>query len=149
MFTHPFSACSYYPHFVRFSVSAELERLSQSMGTKLFEGSDVSDEEDISKIKINKEFARRYEHNKKREDLQKLDELKKNGVVSCSSDSDESSFDEAEKDELTNSKRDLEFLSALIKVKKHDPELRNREAKLFESDDEEDESGGEEVEKRD
>ncbi|KAE9448540.1 hypothetical protein C3L33_19555, partial [Rhododendron williamsianum] len=119
------------------------------MGMKLFEGSDVSDEEDISRIEINKEFARRYEHNKKREDLQKLDELKKNGVVSGSSDSDESSFDEAEKDELTNSKRDLEFLSALIKVKKHDPELRNREAKLFESDDEEDESRGEEVEKRD
>ncbi|KAI8531294.1 hypothetical protein RHMOL_Rhmol11G0125300 [Rhododendron molle] len=116
------------------------------MGMKLFEGSDVSDEEDISRIEINKEFARRYEHNKKREDLQKLDELKKNGVVSDSSDSGGSDSDEAEKDELTNSKRDLEFLNALIKVKNHDPELRNKEAKLFDS---EDESGGEEVEKRD
>ncbi|KAG5525017.1 hypothetical protein RHGRI_031638 [Rhododendron griersonianum] len=116
------------------------------MGMKLFEGSDVSDEEDISRIEINKEFARRYEHNKKREDLQKLDELKKNGVVSDSSDSDGSDSEEAEKDELTNSKRDLEFLNALIKVKNHDPELRDKEAKLFDS---EDESGGEEVEKRD
>ncbi|XP_058190071.1 uncharacterized protein LOC131307535 [Rhododendron vialii] len=113
---------------------------------KLFEGSDVSDEEDISRIEINKEFARRYEHNKMREDLQKLDELKRNGVISDSSDSDGSDSDGSEKDELTNSKRDLEFLNALIKVKNHDPELRNKEAKLFDS---EDESGEEEVEKRD
>lgn len=120
------------------------------MGMKLFEGSDVSDEEDISKIEINKEFARRYEHNKKREDLQKFEELKKNGIVSDSSDSDEeSSSDESVRLELTNSKKDLEFLNALIKVKNHDPELKNKEAELFKSESEEDEIEGEEVEKRD
>ncbi|KAH7840523.1 hypothetical protein Vadar_018037 [Vaccinium darrowii] len=120
------------------------------MGMKLFEGSDVSEEEDLSKIEINKEFARRYEHNKKREDLQKLEELKKNGVVSDSSDSDEeSSSDEEVKLELTNSKKDLEFLNALIKIKNHDPELKNKEGELFNSENEEDEIEGGEVEKRD
>ncbi|KAL6984401.1 hypothetical protein U1Q18_017778 [Sarracenia purpurea var. burkii] len=111
------------------------------MGMKLFEESDVSDE-DLSKIEINKEFARRYEYNKKREDLQKLEELKKKGLVEDSSDTesdDESLSGEAAKDELINSKQDLEFLNALIKVKNHDPELKNKETKLFETDDEEDE----------
>ncbi|KAL7208791.1 hypothetical protein ACSBR1_030508 [Camellia fascicularis] len=111
------------------------------MGMKLFEGSDGSDE-DISKIKVNKEFARRYEHNKKREDLQKLEELKKKGLVEDSSDSksdDEASSDESDEDELINPKKDLVFLNALIKVKNQDPKLKNKEAKLFESENEEEE----------
>ncbi|KAI8012987.1 hypothetical protein LOK49_LG05G02387 [Camellia lanceoleosa] len=83
-----------------------------------YEGSDGSNE-DISRIEVNKEFARRYEHNKKREDLQKLEELKKKGLVEDSSDSksdDEASSDESNEDELINPKKDLGFLNALIKV---------------------------------
>ncbi|GFY96658.1 KRR1 family protein [Actinidia rufa] len=113
---------------------------------KLFDGSEDSEEE-LSKIEINKDFARRYEHNKKREDLQKLEELKKKGVVEDSdSDSEnESSLEEAIEGEFIDSKKDLEFLNALIKVKNQDPELKNEEAKLFESENEEEgEESGEE-----
>ncbi|KAA8538509.1 hypothetical protein F0562_028120 [Nyssa sinensis] len=122
------------------------------MGLKLFDGSDGSDDEvgDISKIKINKEFARRYEHNKKREDLQRLEELKKKGLVQDSdsdSESDESS-DEFQEDLVNSSKRDLEFFNALIKVKNQDPVLTDKDGKLFESEtedeNEEEEEEGEE-----
>ncbi|PSS17534.1 hypothetical protein CEY00_Acc12321 [Actinidia chinensis var. chinensis] len=116
------------------------------MGMKLFNGSEDSEEE-LSKIEINKDFARRYEHNKKREDLQKLEELKKKGVVEdsdCDSE-DESSLEEAIEGGFIDSKKDLEFLNALIKVKNQDPELKNEEAKLFESENEEEgEESGEE-----
>lgn len=108
---------------------------------KLFDGSDGSDGEDAPKIEINKGFARRYEHNKKREDLQRLDELKKKGVVedSSGSDSNGSSDDESAGDQLVSSTKDLEFFRALILVKNQDPELKNKEAKLFKSEDEEEE----------
>lgn len=106
------------------------------MVLRLFGDSDGSSDEsnDISKIEINKEFARRYEHNKKREDLQRLDELKKKGVIDDSEDSDsEESSDEFSEDD---GKKDLEFFNALLKVKNKDPVLKNKEAKLFESESE-------------
>ena len=37
-------------------------------------------DEDLSKIEINKEFARRFEHNKNYEELQRYGELKKKGL---------------------------------------------------------------------
>lgn len=104
------------------------------MGMNLFDGAD--DTEEISRIETNKEFAKRYEHNKKPEDLQRLEELKKKGVV----DDSESSSSESEEDDddlLNVSKWDLKFLDALVKVKKKDPIIKQKDAKLFESDDEE------------
>ncbi|CAH9095558.1 unnamed protein product, partial [Cuscuta europaea] len=47
------------------------------LGMKLFENEDDDDDVELSKIKMNEEFARRIEHNKKREDLQIFEELKK------------------------------------------------------------------------
>ncbi|XP_047340466.1 protein KRI1 homolog [Impatiens glandulifera] len=109
---------------------------------KLFDGGD-SFEEDISKIEIDKDYARRFEHNKKREDLQKLDELKKKGIVNESS--DESSEDEYDDSHLVDPKKDLQFLNALIKAKKGDLS-KDKEVKLFESEDEEDEDEDEDEE---
>ncbi|CAK9147280.1 unnamed protein product [Ilex paraguariensis] len=113
------------------------------MGLKLFDGSGDVSEDDISKIEINKEYARRYEHNKKREDLQRFEELKKKGLIehSSNSGSEESSDDSSEEDGLINSsKHDLEFFNALLKVRNQDPVLRNQQAKLFESEESESES---------
>ncbi|KAF8396888.1 hypothetical protein HHK36_018523 [Tetracentron sinense] len=107
------------------------------MVLNLFEGSG-SDDDDVSKIEINKEFARRYEHNKKREDLQRLDELKKKGLAEDSEGS--SSGSEEDNVDLINSdKRDLKFLDALVRIKKHDPIIKQKDLKLFESEDEESE----------
>ncbi|KAJ4970149.1 hypothetical protein NE237_003248 [Protea cynaroides] len=110
------------------------------MGLNLFEGSGSDDDDNHSKIEINKEFARRFEHNKKREDLQRLEDLKKKGLAGDTDDSSlESSEDEDEDDLIVSGKKDLEFLNALIKVKNRDPILKQKDAKLFDYDGEEEE----------
>ncbi|WOG97496.1 hypothetical protein DCAR_0416836 [Daucus carota subsp. sativus] len=91
--------------------------------------SDSDGGDDISKIEINQEFARRYEHNKKREDLHRLQELQNQGIVDESGDSDE----EVSEDDGVD---DLELLDALLKVRKQDPSLKDKQVKLFPSDDE-------------
>ncbi|KAK4359055.1 hypothetical protein RND71_021284 [Anisodus tanguticus] len=109
------------------------------MGMKLFEGDGV---EKLDKIEINEEFARRYEHNKKREDLQKLQELKKKGVID--DEGDTSSSDEEEVEDL-NGSSNLKFFDGLLKIKKGDPVvLNNKDAKLFDSESETNNSDSEE-----
>lgn len=107
------------------------------MTQNIFDGSD-SENEDISNIKIDEEYARRFEHNKRREDLQRYEELKKKGVIGSPSHSedDESESESSDDDDVNNfnSKSDKEFFDALIKVKKKDPVLKQKDVKLFESD---------------
>ncbi|KAL8228315.1 hypothetical protein R6Q57_015899 [Mikania cordata] len=88
------------------------------------------------KLKLT-EFAHRFERNKKREDLQQFEELKKKGVIDDSDEDDESSDDE---EDIVNdtTKQDLKFFDALIKVRNKDPSLKSEDAKLFDSDEEED-----------
>ncbi|XP_018716975.2 protein KRI1 homolog isoform X2 [Eucalyptus grandis] len=123
------------------------------MGMKLFDGGD-SDDENVSKIEINKEYARRFEHNKKREDLHRLQELKKKGLVgddSSSESGDESSSESSSSldddvDVSKASKKDLDFFNALLKVRSRDPSLKEKNVALFES---EDSDGDEEKESKD
>ncbi|KAK7331285.1 hypothetical protein VNO77_25506 [Canavalia gladiata] len=121
------------------------------MALQLFDGSD-SDNDDISKIKINEEYARRFEHNKRREDLQRFEELKKKGVIDSPSPSHSEGEEESESEssdddgyeKLFNSRRsDREFFDALIKVKKQDPILKQKDVKLFVSDDSSDDESEE------
>ncbi|KAF5739049.1 hypothetical protein HS088_TW12G00247 [Tripterygium wilfordii] len=116
------------------------------MGMNLFDdGGDDKQNDDISKIEINKEYARRFEYNKKREDLQRYQELKKKGVIESSDMEDSSSEDgEDDFDLKDSSNKDLEFFDALIKVRNQDPLLKQKDVKLFDSDD--DDSEKEEVE---
>lgn len=109
--------------------------VAETMGLRLFDGSD-SDNDD-SKIEINRDYAKKFEHNKKREDLQRLEELKKKGLIedSESESSDSESSSSEEEDDSKNLKKDLEFFNALIKIKKQDPILKQKDAKLFDSDD--------------
>ncbi|KAK9124419.1 hypothetical protein Sjap_014021 [Stephania japonica] len=110
------------------------------MGMKLFD--DADDVEDISKIKVDENFARRFEHNKKREDLQRYEEMKKKGQVDESEDDSE---EESEEDEevIGSGKSDLKFFDALVKVKNKDPILSEQNVELFESESES-ESGSKE-----
>lgn len=112
------------------------------MGKKLFDEDD-SNNDDLSRIEIDKEYARRYEHNKKREDLQRYEELKKMGLISHQStkeeterddsDSEESDDDDNNNEVLAHSReKDLEFFNALLMVKKQHPILENKELELFE-----------------
>ncbi|KAG8378291.1 hypothetical protein BUALT_Bualt08G0122200 [Buddleja alternifolia] len=112
---------------------------------KLFEEDGESPDDDVSKIEINQEFAKRYEYNKKREELQRYEELKKQGQIDSSSSDSEDSSSEEEELIKPSKKTDFKFFDALIKVKNQDPILRNKDAKLFDSDSEnEDDDGGDE-----
>ncbi|KAM1039236.1 hypothetical protein ACFX13_034532 [Malus domestica] len=104
-------------------------------------GSDSENEngnDDVPQLKINEDFARRYEHNKKREELQRYEELKKRGLVADPSEDSDSEPDFESDDDyvhVANSKkRELEFLDGLLKVKKQDPILKNKDVVLFNSD---------------
>ncbi|CAN4080578.1 unnamed protein product [Withania somnifera] len=104
------------------------------MVLKLFE----DDDEKMDKIEIDEDFARRYEHNKKREDLQRLEELKKKGLVDEEEDtsSSSSSEEEEEEEEDLNPSTNLKFFDGLLKIKKGDPVLNYKDAKLFDSESE-------------
>uniref|UniRef100_A0A7C9EUJ3 Kri1-like C-terminal domain-containing protein n=1 Tax=Opuntia streptacantha TaxID=393608 RepID=A0A7C9EUJ3_OPUST len=102
------------------------------MGMSLFDDAGDDDVEKISEIEINAEFAKRYEHNKKREDLQRLEEMKKKGLITDSA-SDSESVSESESD-VEDDEDDVKALfDGLLKVRKKDPILTEKDAKLFES----------------
>lgn len=111
---------------------------------KLFDSDGDSSDDDQSKIEINHEFAKRYEYNKRREELQKYEDLKKKGLIDSSDSDSEESSSEEEESKNPSKKIDAEFFDALIKVKNQDPILREKDAKLFNSDDDEDEDEVEE-----
>ncbi|CAL1408632.1 unnamed protein product [Linum trigynum] len=119
---------------------------------KLFDDDDAT-VEDISKIEIDKEYARRYEHNKKREDLQRYEELKKSGRIDDDdSESDsESSDDEADDIAGANKKKDIKFFENLLKVRKQDPSLYQNVPIFSDSEEEgdDDEKGQDEDDKVD
>ncbi|TXG71682.1 hypothetical protein EZV62_000261 [Acer yangbiense] len=73
---------------------------------KLF---DEEENVDVSKIEIDEEYVKTLEYNKKREDLQRYEELRKRG----------------------SAKGDLKFINALLLVKKHDPSLKEKDVKLL------------------
>ncbi|CAN4110338.1 unnamed protein product [Withania somnifera] len=103
------------------------------MVLKLFDDED----EKLDKIEINEEFARRYEHNKKREDLQRLEELKKKGLVDENDEEEDTSSEEEEEEEDDlHPSTNLKFFDGLLKIKKGDPLLNNKDAKLFDSESE-------------
>ncbi|KAM1387707.1 hypothetical protein ACFX2I_033678 [Malus domestica] len=111
-------------------------------GLQLLDSASDSENEngndDVPQLKINEDFARRYEHNKKREELQRYEELKKRGLVADPSEDSDSEPDFESDDDyvhVANSKkRELEFLDGLLKVKKQDPILKNKDVVLFNSD---------------
>ncbi|KAL4203277.1 hypothetical protein AMTRI_Chr01g127090 [Amborella trichopoda] len=110
------------------------------MGKNLFDDSDGDDIEDISKIEVNEEFARRFTHNKRREDLQRLEELKKKGFVG---DSEESSSEDEDEDEdgIVPIEKDAEIYEALVRVKNNDPLIYQKDVKFFNSDEDSDVDG--------
>ncbi|CAK8574001.1 unnamed protein product [Lathyrus sativus] len=119
------------------------------MSTNIFDGSD-SENDDISKIEINQDYARRFEHNKRREDLHRYEELKKKGVIGSEDDESDSGSSDDDYEKSFDSRSDKKFFEALIKVKKKDPVLKEKDVKLFESDhSSEDESEDEKSELKD
>ncbi|KAI3880594.1 hypothetical protein MKW92_020083 [Papaver armeniacum] len=90
---------------------------------KLFESDDDTDE--ISNLEIDEKFKARHEYNEKRKDLHRLEELEKNEMLKS---------EEFDDDDDIKKLMDL-----LVKVKNQDPIIKQKDAKLFESEDEESE----------
>ncbi|KAF3452478.1 hypothetical protein FNV43_RR02911 [Rhamnella rubrinervis] len=122
------------------------------MARKLFDDGNDSDNEELSKIEVDKAFARRYEHNKQRESLQRYEELKKKGLISQpevpssskgedeeGEESDEFSSDresvwsDEEFDDLLRpcKEKEKEFFETLIRLRNKDPSLRDENVTLF------------------
>ncbi|KAF7122011.1 hypothetical protein CNMCM5793_009566 [Aspergillus hiratsukae] len=93
-------------------------------------------------FKINEDYARRFEHNKKREELQKLEsKLGKTSALGKrrdrdddgSDDSEESSSDEEEDDygELITPAVDAEIMATLNAIRSKDPRVYDKDAKFY------------------
>ncbi|KAK0709031.1 KRI1-like family-domain-containing protein, partial [Lasiosphaeria miniovina] len=99
-----------------------------------------------SQLKINDEYACKFEHNKKREELQRLEEKYK---TANASDDSESSEDETEDDEavLVTEDLDAEISATLRAIKNKDPRIYDKDAVFYKPIDPEDEPVKEKEEK--
>ncbi|TDZ71891.1 Protein kri1 [Colletotrichum trifolii] len=106
----------------------------------LLDDSDSDDEEggaDIAapQLKVNEEFAKRFEHNKKREEKQRLEEkFKKEGRDA--DDDTESSSDEEEDEEgfLATEDLDAQISATLSAIKNKDPRMLDKNFSFFKED---------------
>ena len=92
---------------------------------------------------INEKFAARFEHNKRREEKQRLEEkLKREFIIGDGGSDDDSGTSSSESDEgEIPRKMEEQFARALAKIKKRDPSIYQPDAKLFSDDDSDSESG--------
>ncbi|XP_024522328.1 protein kri1 [Selaginella moellendorffii] len=112
------------------------------MAAKLALLDDGSDGEAEPTLRINEEYAKRLEHNKRREDLQRLQELRKRGLVDTDSSSEED--EDEDEDGVLPEKTEVRILETLARIKKKDPSIYKPEVKFFEDDGDEDEDVEEE-----
>jgi protein KRI1 len=111
------------------------------------DGSGSGSDSDLSKIEINQEFARRLEHNKKREALQRYEEYKKQGRI-ADSDSGSDSDSSSDSDETYLTSHDSKFFDILTRLKNNDPEVLKMDVKFYESEEEEDDKEGDKKPKK-
>ncbi|KAI0115130.1 Krr1-domain-containing protein [Daldinia grandis] len=107
----------------------------------LFDDSDDESDGGV-KLQINSEYAKRFEHNKKREELQRLEEKYKskqaNGSKSKDDDESDSSSDEEEDENgfLATEDLDAEISATLHAIKNRDPRVYDGKTKFYRSIDE-------------
>lgn len=84
-----------------------------------------------AEFKINDEFAKRFEHNNKRADLQRLEE--RYGKGAPEEESEESSTDESEDDDadLVTAELDQEIFATLNAIKNKDPRVYDEKVKFY------------------
>lgn len=104
--------------------------------TLLSDGDSDSDSDDGgASIKVNEEYARRFEHNKKREEKHRLEEKYKN--QEDDSEDDESSSDETEDEAgfLATEALDAKMTGMLNALRSKDPSVYDKSKKFFTEDD--------------
>ncbi|KAI9703044.1 MAG: KRRI-Interacting protein 1 [Bogoriella megaspora] len=103
-------------------------------------------------LKINAEYAKRFEHNKKREDQQRLEEKygKANGNTGdgSASNSDESSEESDDEGLLATEELDAEIIGTLDMIKSKDPRIYIKSRKFYKDFDPDDTTDGNEKEEK-
>ncbi|KAM0349403.1 hypothetical protein ACHAPU_003812 [Fusarium lateritium] len=91
-----------------------------------------------SDFKVNEDFARRFEHNKKREERQRLEEkFKKTGKQPDNDEDDDSSSDEEEDEDgfLATEDLDAQISATLQAIRNKDPKVYDKEVTFYKPDD--------------
>lgn len=91
--------------------------------------------DDINSLKINEDFAKKFEHNKRRELLEKGQD--KYGKALIEGEKEESSSEEEEDDEgeLINQKVEEKFLQTIAMIRSNDPKMKEVKEDLFVDED--------------
>ncbi|KAH8782928.1 KRI1-like family-domain-containing protein [Diaporthe sp. PMI_573] len=95
---------------------------------------DDSGNADGTDLKINEDYARRFEHNKKREERQRLEEKAKARAANGEDDSDSDSSDDETEDEdgfLATEQLDAEISATLQAIKNKDPRIYDPNTKFI------------------
>ncbi|EGX53392.1 hypothetical protein AOL_s00006g258 [Orbilia oligospora ATCC 24927] len=127
-----------------FDTDSEAESAPQANASKKRKATDDAEE---SGFKINTEYAKRFEHNKKREELHRLEEKygksaskrqKTGGLdddsLASSDESSSSSEDEDEFGELVTNGIDAQIKATINAIRSKDPRVYDVEAKFFDED---------------
>ncbi|KIW06267.1 uncharacterized protein PV09_02739 [Verruconis gallopava] len=112
-----------------------LEATIEANPTKKVKILDESDDE-VTDLKINEDFAKRFEHNNKRKELQKLEEKYGKNAVKFqdeATDESESSSDEEEDDdgEFATVELDAEINETLKAIRNKDPRVYDKTASFY------------------
>lgn len=86
-------------------------------------------------MRINEEFAKKFEHNKRRELLDKGQAKYGTLLDNDNSESQESSEDEDDDGDLINAKVEKKFLETIAMIRANDPKLKEAEGELFNDED--------------
>ncbi|KAA8644670.1 hypothetical protein EYZ11_001886 [Aspergillus tanneri] len=107
-------------------------------------GVSINNQSNGFNLKINEEYARRFEHNKKREEMQKLEAklgkssaFGKRHAEDDGADSDESSTSEEEDEdgELATTAIDAEIMATLKAIRSKDPRVYDKDARFYTQED--------------
>ena len=85
---------------------------------------DLAEKDDFDKFNINEEFAKRFEHNKRREILQKGQQKYGKLLTGDDMESSSSSDDEDSEGELINQTVEKKFIEVLAAIRTNDPKLK-------------------------
>ncbi|KAG0539236.1 LOW QUALITY PROTEIN: hypothetical protein BDA96_03G305200 [Sorghum bicolor] len=124
------------------------EKEMEKKPVDILAGSDEDSDggEDLSKVQINEEYARRFEHNKRREALQRLEERRKQASSPplTTSDSESESSEEDEEAAIASRLVDRRVFEVIRRIRSGDPRILDKDAKVYSESEEEE--GGEEGE---
>ncbi|KAL6841232.1 hypothetical protein ACP4OV_028750 [Aristida adscensionis] len=107
--------------------------------------------EELGRIQINEEYARRFEHNKRREALQRYEESRRRGLVAGDDGDEESSSEEEDDDDedaIASRRIDRRVFDVIRRIRSGDPSILDGGARVYSSSSEDEEAGEEEEPKQ-